>query len=106
MKIMARTKTFTKEQIMAHTKRHTNSMPSTTNPDREISRSIDLTQDDVSVVKKRALDAPLQAPAKSSIMSKLIASSKKVKKSETPHVLLWICTHGKLHGRQWKAKSL
>ena len=90
---MARTKTWTKEQIEERRK-------------REMSRSIDLTQDDVSVVKKRALDAPLHP---SSIMAKLIAAEerrKKVKKSETPHVLLWICTHGKLHGRQWKAKSL
>jgi hypothetical protein len=62
---------MTKEEIMARRaariKSNTNSMPSTTKPDGEMSRSIDLTQDDVSVVRKRALDAPLQAPAKSSI---------------------------------------
>ena len=61
---MARTKTWTKEQIEERRK-------------REMSRSIDLTQDDVSVVKKRALDAPLHP---SSIMAKLIAAEERRKK--------------------------
>jgi hypothetical protein len=30
----------------------------------------------------------------------------KVSKKELPHVLIWVCTHGKGQGRTWSQKSL
>jgi hypothetical protein len=31
---------------------------------------------------------------------------KKLKKSEQPHCLIWVCTHGKGQSRSWRAKDL
>jgi hypothetical protein len=49
---------------------------------------------------------PAKRPLHVAASSKRLVQPKKVAKKDMPHVLLWICAHGKGQGRNWKQQSL
>jgi hypothetical protein len=63
-----------------------------------------------SVASQKSVLGPRKGPnndiRQAQVVTKLNKVTKAVPKNETAHVLLWICSHGKGQGRQWKAKSL
>lgn len=69
---------------------------------------LDLTDDSEPVNHKRAFNSSERASSSSSSAPKVakVAKATKVNKKNQPHVLLWICSHGKGQGRTWKQDKL